>query len=122
MKRAHAILTVALAALIALGLAWFVIRRLEPSYQRKRLGAWLEDLAVQPTFRRPRVLIVPSPASTQGDATAETASAAVRRIGTNGIPTLRGLLQRRDSRFKLTVTSLLSKQSLIKIRFARDYS
>ena len=121
MKGAHAILTLALAVLIALGLALFPIRRLEPSYQGKRLGAWLEDLTAKSTFGALRQVLVSSSASPQVAPTAEAGSAAVREIGTNAIPMLLDLLQRRDSRFRLAVTSLLSKQSVIRFRFARDY-
>jgi len=121
MKRVRAILILALAAPIVLGLALLAIHGLEPSYQGKRLGAWLEELPAKSTVPAPGSVIGASSPSPQFDPTVEAASAAVRQIGTNAIPTLLDLLRRRDSRFRLAVTSLLSKQSLIRFRFARDY-
>ncbi len=74
----------------------------EPSYAGKSLGYWLRQ-----DFWSIRVGKGPSP----------EAEDAVRKIGTNALPTLIQMLRARDSRLKLALMKWSAKQSLINFQF-----
>jgi hypothetical protein len=49
------------------------------------------------------------------------AGEAIRRIGTNGIPTLLRLLRAKDSALKTKVMGLLARQHIIKVEYQPDH-
>jgi len=93
----------ALLSFIALVLACIVLglSSREPVYQGRLLSSWLRDL------RDPSAL------------TRHRAQEAVRQMGTNAVPTLRGVLHVEDSAFKTNLWALLERQSLLKVSFLR---
>src|SRR5439155_15915538 len=75
----------------------------EPEYQKKRFGAWLEDLDYsRPSFRREAV---------------PQAEDAVRQIGTDAVPCLIRMMRSYDSPLKKKLVALCSKQSFVRLNF-----
>ena len=70
----------------------------EPTYQGKRLSAWLKSFD-----------------SGAPDAETDLAADAVRHIGTNALPTLLAMIQSKDSRWELFVEQVDLRQPLIRI-------
>lgn len=82
------------------GLAWVLLRsNPEPVYQGKRLGKWLAGYNG------------PSPETDE----------AVRRLGTNAIPTLLRMLRAKDSQVTVSLVRLAGKQHLIKFAYHYDF-
>jgi hypothetical protein len=118
-------IAIALATLV-LGLlvVTIFIGSAEPKYGGRVLSAWLDDLrpATMPWtpgvvrtptgsyFRR-----IPPAALAQEKARTEKAAAAVSAIGTNAIPHLVTRIYSRDSNFKIKLTTLIRKQSVLRI-------
>ncbi len=92
MSKRRLILVAALVPAVLGGLMWILVyvHNSEPVYEGKRLSAWVMG-------KEPR------------------AEEAIRRIGTNSIPTLLRMLSARDSALKLKLLALANKQRLIKI-------
>jgi HEAT repeat protein len=86
---------------IVLAWAWTPSRHEEPFYQGKTLRVWLKTYVDSDRDR---------------EAQAE-AVAAIRKIGTNGIPTLLRMIQAPDSNFRTKLKALMGKQTLIKPNF-----
>src|SRR5437899_10700205 len=85
----------------AIGMILCASRSKEPSYQSRTLGAWLKDIE-----------------NSRDDREAEPARAAVRKIGTNAMPSLLKLMRAEDSRWKETLIILLGKQHIFRIQVA----
>jgi hypothetical protein len=98
-KIALALFFVSLVGLVL----WQVVQQREPVYQGRTLTSWVKDFR-QDASRRGA--FIPNPAAT----------AAIRQIGTNGIPTLLHLLRTKDSAFKANMMRLLARQRLIKVK------
>jgi len=82
--------------------AWMPSHPEEPVYQGKPLRAWLKTYV-----------------DSAGDNEAQTESvAAIRKIGTNGIPTLIRMIQASDSTLRTKLQALAEMQSLFKPNFA----
>jgi hypothetical protein len=100
-----AVLLVAVVCLIA----WLVLRsnNSEPIYQGRRLSYWLQGY--EPGSRSP---------------TPYEANEAVRKIGTNSIPTLLRFLRKTDSKFRVALASLIAKQHIFKknLKLAEVYN
>ena len=79
----------------------------EPTYNGKPLTYWLEHYLPPPTN-------IGSSYALSDPAAAE----AIRRIGTNGIPTLLRLLRAYDSPLKLRLIALAQRQHLISVEFS----
>ncbi len=90
---------VAVLGLAAIGALLYASRTQEPSFQGRKLGEWLADIA-----------------NTRDDREAEPASNAVRQIGTNAIPYLLGMMRAEDSKLKETFNTLLAKAHINRIR------
>lgn len=92
--------------IVAVGLllawAWTPSRPEEPVYQGKTLRVWLKAYAE----------------SESGSEVQAESEAAIRSIGTNGIPTLLRLIQTPDSTFRTKLQALVEKQPFIKFNFA----
>lgn len=86
---------------ILLAWAWMPPRHEEPVYQGKTLSKWLAACAAGDRDRGPE---------TQSEA-------AIRKIGTNGIPTLLRLIQTPDSYFRSKLKALMEKQTFIEAYF-----
>ena len=78
-----------------------LLRPNEPVYQGKRLSEWLEQLARVPYPERG----------------SETATKAIRELGTNAVPCLVRVLQDRDSKIEAKFIEWIRKQSAIKVSF-----
>ena len=97
------IIASAIVSVIVAGIAFFAFRSREPVYQGRPLSAWLEDLDYgRPSFRREAVPL---------------AEEAVRRMGSNAVPFLVGMMRCKDSPFRKKMVALCSKQSFIKFNF-----
>jgi hypothetical protein len=88
---------------VLIGLSWVVASRhqREPVYRGKALTRWLENYISSSR---------PSRAWNEADD-------AVRHVGTNCIPILLEMLEKRDSKLKLRLLALAQKQRFVKIRF-----
>jgi hypothetical protein len=90
------------------GFAWLVLSQpLEPVYEGKPLGLWLEGY--NPIYYTGRTTLSPDGQAAQSDE-------AVRSIGTNGIPVLLRELRKRDSPLKLKLMALAGWQRFLKYR------
>jgi len=90
----------ALFLAILCALAWQLSRTREPVYQGKPLSAWLRYYALGADPRE-----------------ALKANQAVREIGTNAIPTLLRMLQRKDSALKVKLLALGQRQLFVRIPY-----
>ena len=81
------------------------MRPSEPVYAGRTLTSWLQDLDRE-----------------ADDPSEMTPEEAVQTIGTNAIPVLMDLIQRRDTRLKLKAVDLLRQQSLVSITFTPAYA
>jgi hypothetical protein len=81
-------------------IVWRVSQQREPAYQGKPLSEWLKGY--RNTDDTPQI-----------DKTDE----AVRRVGTNAIPTLLRALRMRDSALKVKLITLAQRQHIIKINY-----
>jgi HEAT repeat protein len=97
MGKKQRIVIAALLIVLLGGVAWWLLRPSEPSYQGKSLSAWLGDYLLP-------------------NAGASDADDAVRHIGTNAIPTLLRMLRAKDSPLKTKSIKLLGRQNLLKIK------
>jgi hypothetical protein len=87
---------IALAVVTAvLALAAYVTRPREPVYEGKRLSEWLEDVKFGSASER------------------RLAEAAIKAIGTNALPTFTEMLGARDSKLKLWMVHMVSKQNFV---------
>src|SRR5690348_12117418 len=94
---------VAFAALIATllgGFAWLVFRHREPVYQGKPLRQWLEVVATE----------------SGGPEAQEQAQEAIKKIGTNAVPTLVRMMQAKDSPLELKLADWAN--TLLRINFS----
>ncbi|MDB6035523.1 MAG: repeat-containing protein [Verrucomicrobiales bacterium] len=102
-KRFRILICVLLAGIFGLFL-WGMTRPSEPVYEGKSLSVWLEkhvpNTSADPPFGSPGF---------------KKADEALRRIGTNGIPTLLAMIRAHDTPFKLKVVELARKQSVIRV-------
>jgi hypothetical protein len=103
-KIALALLLIALAGVSA----WQGLRLREPFYQGKRLSDWLavykmEGMAGVETW--------------QVRLEQQEADEAVRRIGTNALPTLLRMLRAKDSALKVKCIGLAKRQHFIRIKY-----
>lgn len=139
-KRHRIVFLLLLTALLA-SLGFYLASQLEPTYQGRRLSAWLEELNPKPTLttqvilipnrsgmatRFPKVNSLPGgmplslspslPPNLPPGAPVPPAVRAIREIGTEAVPHLLGMLRARDSRTKLKVMEWLAKQSILKLR------
>ena len=99
-KRGRNLLWASVGLLVlALPVALLLLGPHEPRYQGKRLRSWTVEFdgSAGPKWQE--------------------AEEAVRCIGTNGLPYIAAMLRAKDTPFQLWTSALLSKQSLIKIRF-----
>ena len=107
MRRRTKIVSVALLACVAAATTIaYSTRPDEPTVEGKKLTAWLQ-------------LIDSGPISAQDErAYSEQRHAfeVVRTVGTNAVPTLLRLLRARDSRTKVLLARLFSKQSFLPVR------
>ncbi|PYM10329.1 MAG: hypothetical protein DME18_16530 [Verrucomicrobia bacterium] len=88
------------ALILALGsMALCLWVTMEPSDQGKKLSVWLQEMYSGPPE------------------TFNTGAEAVRHMGTKAVPCLLRKLRSSDSRLKLTIVELLTKQSLIRFHF-----
>ena len=94
-KRTKIALLAGLAAVV-LVMLWTIPGPPEPVYQGRRLSDWLK---AHDRFSR------------------EEAEEAVRRIGTNAIPSLLGMFRAKDSALKTRFIDLVEKQDFITLRF-----
>jgi HEAT repeat protein len=106
MEQRGRIRLIVLIAVVLCGLGWIVVASLnsEPIYEGHPLSYWLQAMAASPVKR-------------QDGLTSAEAFEAVRKIGTNAIPKLLGMLQAHDSRIKLALVALAKKQHFVEIRF-----
>jgi HEAT repeat protein len=104
LKIGFAVIVLAATALVLVAL-WPTA---EPSYQGQLLSRWLEQYQSN---------ISHLPLSPRAEEAARQAEEAIRRIGTNALPTLIRLVRVRDSSLKLMVMKWSAKQSLIKLDF-----
>ncbi|HZV35956.1 MAG TPA: HEAT repeat domain-containing protein [Verrucomicrobiae bacterium] len=95
--------------LIAVGLSWYISRSREPTYQGKPLTYWLELLNTDDGR-----LVDPA------DNSAREAEHAVQAIGTNAIPTLLEMLQKKDSPLKSGLIALSTKEHFLHINIFPD--
>ena len=111
MRRGRRILIAVLIATVFGGIAWLGTRTREPAYQGKRLSNWLaayiQCQRIQERGGRVTVQL--------GEA-----EAAIRQIGTNGIPILLRMVASRDSFMTSNLVVLLGKQSFVPIHLHSD--
>lgn len=115
MSRARLSCLVCLALILSFS-AWvgFVsVRPSEPVYEGHRLTEWLYENWKGPPPDREFV----GPSGTKSDS-----ERAIRAIGTNALPTLLKLMAAKDSALKTQFTSLLRRQSLLKINLVDAHS
>ena len=101
---ALALLLVALAGLIT----WQGLRLREPVYEGKRLSSWLN------TYRLSGLAGVET---WQVRTEQQKADEAVRKAGTNALPTLLRMLRAKDSALKVKLVALAQKQHFIRINY-----
>src|SRR5579872_267517 len=103
MKTRNRILILGVVIIALAGFAWLVLKPHEPVYQGRPLTVWLEayfnSMSATPD-KRDLVQL-------------QNQSAAISRIGTNGIPTLLRLAQAKDSAMKSKLVLLARKQTFI---------
>jgi HEAT repeat protein len=92
---------VVVAVCILLALAWTPSRHEEPVYQGKTMREWLWAYG-------------DSHLGTEAHTQSES---ALRKIGTNGIPTLLRMIQTPDSNFRTKLKALMEKQTFIESSF-----
>jgi HEAT repeat protein len=99
-KRVYIALAVLLVALVSV-IVWQVLhaQEREPVYQGKPLSSWLKPIIGKSFYDDPQVL---------------KADEALRRIGTNAIPTLLRMLRAKDSPLKVKLVKLARSQHFIK--------
>lgn len=99
-RRIIIIIPVALAIALIAGIVCFVSFRgpNDPVYQGKRLSEWLKQS------------LIPGASGTEADE-------ALRHYGSNAVPMLKAMLEKRDSKLTLKMLEILSKQRLIKFSF-----
>jgi len=96
-RKPRRILLVTLLIAVLGFVSWLLLRPdPEPTYQGKPLSYWLDGI---------------------GNGRTLEATEAVRELGTNAIPTLLRLLKSRDSRLKLLLIQLGSKQNVIHLKW-----
>jgi HEAT repeat protein len=100
MEKKRAIWLGVMLLVIAGGLSWEIWRTREPMYEGKPLSYWLDCYA--PLNRT--------------ETSVQQADHALQAIGTNAIPTLLRMLQRKESPLKLRIVALLEKQYIFKIK------
>jgi len=94
-----------LVILLFFGLLWLsCLLHPEPAYHGKSLALWLQTYA-------------PSSSSGRGSPAWSETDDAVRHIGTNSIPVLLRMLRATDSKLKLQLIALTTKQHIMKIHF-----
>jgi len=98
-KRVHIGLAVVLLMLAGV-VAWQGLRQGEPVYQGKGLSQWLDEYNRAGSMDR-----------------TETISAAIRAIGTNGLPFLLAHIRHSDSPLIGKLIALLGKQRILKLPF-----
>src|ERR1044071_8506973 len=103
---ALAVLLVAMAGVIA----WPMLREREPVYQGKPFSFWLD-----------RYCWNFGAESADGVKERKEADAAVRNIGTNGLPILLRMIKAGNSSWKDKANELLRKQPLTSFQFNEDY-
>lgn len=102
MGKKRRILFAVLALAVLGGMAWMILRPVEPVYQGKPLSAWLENLDFG--------------GANQSAQRSEAAKTAIQNMGTNAIPIMLQLLRTRpDSPWKIRLLALAQKQHIIKI-------
>jgi PBS lyase HEAT-like repeat len=101
MEKKRAIGLGVMLLVIAGGLSWEIWRTREPMYEGKPLSYWLD--CYTPLNRT--------------ETSFQQAEHALQAIGTNAIPTLLRMLQKKDSPLKLRCVELLQKQHLIKVKW-----
>ena len=92
---------IAVLGLAAIGALLHASRTNVPSYQGRALNQWLSDIE-----------------NANDDRAAESAKNAVRQIGTNAIPYLLDMMRAEDSKLKETLTALLARLHIYRIRIA----
>ena len=102
MSQPRRILPFAIVALLIGVIGWQLYATREPSYQGKTLFKWLEDL---------------EDAKPEEPAKASQARAAIRAIGTNGLPTLLWMVQAQDSAPKRKLMEWARHQSVVDFHF-----
>ena len=103
MRRKRTIVLLTAAGLAACLVLFWSRRTPEPSYNGRTLSQWLDNLWYS------------------DNAQDRAAQEAVKAMGTNVLPHLRPMFNAHDSAFKRSVMPRLAKQSLVKIRYLRDY-
>jgi hypothetical protein len=106
-KRVYIALAVLLVMLAGV-IAWQVLHLREPIYQGKRLSSWLEAY---------KLYGVAGVETWQVRVEQQEADEAVRRIGTNALPTLLRMLRAKDSALKVKLMDLAQKQRFIHINY-----
>jgi hypothetical protein len=106
-KRVHIALAVLLVMLAGV-IGWQMLHLREPIYQGKRLSSWLEAY---------KLYGVAGVETWQVRVEQQEADEAVRRIGTNALPTLLRMLRAKDSALKAKLMDLAQKQHFIHINY-----
>jgi len=106
-KRVYIALAVLLVMLVGV-IGWQVLHLREPIYQGKRLSSWLEAY---------KLYGVAGVETWQVRVEQQEADEAVRRIGTNALPTLLRMLRAKDSALKAKLMDLAQKQHFIHINY-----
>jgi hypothetical protein len=106
-KRIQIALAVSLMILAGLS-TWHGLSRREPVYQGKRLSSWLEAY---------RLYGVAGVETWQVRAEQQMADEAVRKAGTNALPTLLRMLRAKDSALKVKLMGLAQRQHFIRITY-----
>jgi HEAT repeat protein len=101
---ALAVLLVFLAGVIT----WQGLRLREPVYQGKRLSSWLEAY---------RLHGVAGVETWQVRTEQQMADKAVRKAGTNALPTLLRMLRAKDSALKVELMELAQRQHVVRIKY-----
>ena len=99
-----------LSAVLVIAVTPRVARLSEPEYHGRKLTSWLEGLTTLiPPPGRPVILAADDPI------------AAIRAIGTNGVPFMVQLLHATDSPFKRKCINLLTRQHWVKFHILYDF-
>jgi hypothetical protein len=105
-KKRRILLAASLVVLLG-GLAWWLLRPREPSYQGKSLSVWLEDY---------RLITEENYGS--GYRYSPQTIEALRNMGTNAIPTLLRILWMKDSPLKARLMGFLDRHAWMKIKLS----
>ena len=105
--RVHIALAVLLVMLVGV-IGWQVLHLREPIYQGKRLSSWLEAY---------KLYGVAGVETWQVRVEQQEADEAVRRIGTNALPTLLRMLRAKDSALKVKLMDLVKRQHYFRIEY-----